>query len=252
MAFLRSGRQSGDLAAAPGQLTFPVGEARIPVTVVRSARRRRTIALSVWQGALTVRAPMATTDAEILAVLASRAAWVVARLRAPVPPGPGRLGDTVPYLGRELQLRVTGSPGGETRVLLDGDALHVEAPANGGAVQQEAVAAAMTGWYRSRASELLPGVVARWSARMGLAPGRVLVKDQRRRWGSCGADGTLRLNWRLVLLEPRLAEYVVVHELAHLRHRHHQRPFWEEVARWLPDAGERRRELARASQAMHW
>jgi predicted metal-dependent hydrolase len=78
----------------------------------------------------------------------------------------------------------------------------------------------------------------------------MLIRNQHRRWGSCGPDGTVRLNWRLILLEPRLAEYVVVHELAHLRHRHHQAPFWQEVSRLMPDYLDRRRELSAAGRQL--
>jgi predicted metal-dependent hydrolase len=76
------------------------------------------------------------------------------------------------------------------------------------------------------------------------------MRDQKRRWGSCSPDGTIRLNWRLVLLESALAEYVVVHELAHLRHRHHQESFWQEVARLVPDHVSRRRQLRDAGKGL--
>ena len=54
----------------------------------------------------------------------------------------------------------------------------------------------------------------------------VLIRDQRWRWGSCAPDGTLRFNWRAVMLKPALIEYLVVHELAHLTHRNHSKDFW--------------------------
>jgi hypothetical protein len=70
-----------------------------------------------------------------------------------------------------------------------------------------------------------------------------MIRNQRRRWGSCSADGTLRFNWRLVMAPPAIIEYVVVHELAHLRVPNHSPAFWAEVARFIPDYKARRTAL---------
>jgi predicted metal-dependent hydrolase len=71
----------------------------------------------------------------------------------------------------------------------------------------------------------------------------VLIRAQRQRWGSCGPDGTLRFNWRILMAPPTLIDYVVVHELAHLRYKHHDSAFWAEVSRLLPDYQLRRARL---------
>ena len=62
-------------------------------------------------------------------------------------------------------------------------------------------------------------------------------------WGSCAPDGTLRFNWRAVMLNPSLIEYVVVHELAHLTHRNHSVNFWDLMSKAMPDAKQRRQQL---------
>lgn len=90
-------------------------------------------------------------------------------------------------------------------------------------------------WYKARASERLLVRTEYWAQRAGYAPTAVLVRDQRQRWGSCSPDGTLRFNWRIVMAAPALIDYVVVHELAHLRQRTHSAAFWIEVARLIPD-----------------
>jgi predicted metal-dependent hydrolase len=71
----------------------------------------------------------------------------------------------------------------------------------------------------------------------------VLIRNQRRRWGSCGGDGTLRFNWRLVHAARPLLDCVVVHELAHLAVRNHSSDFWAQVAQIMPDHLERRAAL---------
>ena len=78
----------------------------------------------------------------------------------------------------------------------------------------------------------------------------MLVRDQRQRWGSCAPDGTLRFNWRVVMLEPDLAEYVVVHELAHLKVSGHSAKYWALVSGLLPDAQQRRRRLRESGRLL--
>jgi len=94
-----------------------------------------------------------------------------------------------------------------------------------------------------RAQAVLEAAVERWAPVVGQKPGRVLVRNQKRIWGSCARDGTLRFNWRLLMLTPSLIDYVVVHELTHLRVRSHSREFWSAVAAVLPDFKEQRARL---------
>lgn len=82
-----------------------------------------------------------------------------------------------------------------------------------------------------------------WSARMGLTYGRVSIRDQRTRWGSCSSKGNLNFNWRLVFAPQSVLDYVVIHELAHLREMNHSRRFWAKVAEFSPQHREHRRWL---------
>ena len=91
----------------------------------------------------------------------------------------------------------------------------------------------------------------RWWPRLGHGDWpRVLIRDQRRRWGSCAPDGTLRFNWRAMMLEPALVEYIVVHELAHLSIKNHGPDFWGLVVRAMPDAQQRRQRLREAGHLL--
>ena len=100
--------------------------------------------------------------------------------------------------------------------------------------------AALDRWYRREARRLVEAAAARHAERLGLRYTRIAVRDQRTRWGSCSTRGTLSFSWRLALAPPEVLEYVVVHELLHLREHNHSRAFWallDETAR----AGARRR-----------
>ena len=79
--------------------------------------------------------------------------------------------------------------------------------------------------------------------RMGVDYGRITIREQKTRWGSCSSKGNLNFNWKLVLLAPELLDYVVVHELAHRREMNHSKNFWKIVEAELPDYREQRRRL---------
>ncbi|MBK8561386.1 SprT family zinc-dependent metalloprotease [Candidatus Amarobacter glycogenicus] len=221
----------------------------IPLQVVRSARRRRTIAIGVDSGVVVVRAPMRTTQAEVARMVESRRSWILQRLDSAAlqPRRTFEDGETLPYLGREMRLRVVPVAGRRSRAAVEGDELVVHVPeAMDAEARREKARRILAAWYRDRAAELFGEFARHWSSESGLVPRALMVRDQKSRWGSCGPDGTIRLNWRLVLGAPDLAEYVVVHEIAHLRHRNHQQAFWQEVARMLPDFQSRRKRLREA------
>lgn len=96
---------------------------------------------------------------------------------------------------------------------------------------------------RQRAGEVLPGRVAHWAAIMGLHPTGVKITSARTRFGSCSARNSLCFSLYLMQYPPEAIDYVVVHELAHIRHRNHGPDFYAEVARYLPDYRERMRLL---------
>jgi predicted metal-dependent hydrolase len=90
--------------------------------------------------------------------------------------------------------------------------------------------------------ELLP-LVDSYARKMGVEPGKVYIRHQKSRWGSCSPRGNLNFNVRLIALPPELREYVVVHELAHLRYMNHSKAFWELVGEFYPDYQAARKEL---------
>jgi len=89
--------------------------------------------------------------------------------------------------------------------------------------------------YRARAKKHLPARVAHFAAIMGVSPTQVKINGAKTRWGSCSAQGNLNFSWRVMLADDDVIDYVVVHELAHLRQMNHSKAFWAVVAQVLPD-----------------
>jgi len=224
----------------------------IPYRVIRSARRRRTLELRLDRDGVRVAAPVRTPIAEIEGFVRSKTDWIRKQLATmpPIPRAPRfATGETVPYLGRPLPMEVVEGRVRRSRVQLDLLGLRVLVPP-GTDGASEVVASALRDWHRGRAAEELPRRAAAWAARTGCEPSRVVVRDQKRRWGSCAPDGTIRLNWRLIMMPPGLVDYVIVHELIHLRHPHHQPTFWAAVGAVMPDYRARRRALQETARAL--
>ena len=98
-------------------------------------------------------------------------------------------------------------------------------------------------WYVQRAAQRVPERLHHWMSLAGTSPAGLQIRDQRQRWARCSSEGVLRFNWRLIVVSPALIDYVLVHELVHLRLRNHSSEFWVELARLMPDFQTRRARL---------
>ncbi len=236
-----------------GRVRF--GNTTIEYEVRRSKRRKKTVQITVDGGGVQVAAPSATPDDELRAIVRKRAPWILSHAsEATLEAAPKRFvsGETLPYLGRNVRMVFESGDMRSPEVRFDHWRFRVAVPHNLNASERcESIRRAMVKWYRARAAERLPASVDRWWPRLGRGEkSRILVRDQRQRWGSCSPDGTLRFNWRAMMLKPALVEYVVVHELAHLTHPNHSTDFWGLVSRAMPDAQRRRQILREAGRAL--
>lgn len=98
---------------------------------------------------------------------------------------------------------------------------------------------------KKAARELVLARLAHFNQHYNLEWKRVAIRNQRRCWGSCSSLGNLNFNYKILLLPPHLADYIIVHELCHLKHLHHGREFWDLVAEQLPDYKQRMMEVKR-------
>jgi predicted metal-dependent hydrolase len=105
---------------------------------------------------------------------------------------------------------------------------------------------------RAHAGAYLPQRLAEICHSVHVRERALVVREQAKRWGSCDRRGVLRINWRIIQAPMPLIDYVLVHELAHLGHRSHDRKFWESVGQWLPDYDQRRVRLRELGPSLVW
>jgi len=205
------------------------------------SRRRQTIGLTVTiHGNLVVYAPQGTPEAKIAQVLARHRAWIE-RKAAARKEACARLKDGLAFfLGKPYRLTVvSGNP--ET-VELTADEIRMRLSRAGSPRWPQ-----LQAWYRQQAELHIAGRLCHYGAQMGLEVGQVQVRDWKSRWGECrpGLSKSLRFNWRLIMLPGEIIDYVVVHELAHLKEPGHTPRFWAQVGRVMFDYAARRRWLNR-------
>lgn len=114
------------------------------------------------------------------------------------------------------------------------------------------IRAALVAWYRRQARAIITERLAYWNSRYGFTYHRVAIKEQKTRWGSCSRKGNLNFNWRLLLAPLPILDYVVIHELCHLKEQNHAQRFWALVAQSCPDYRERRRWLKIHGHELHF
>lgn len=212
------------------------------LAVQRSARRR-TMQITVERdGALVLSAPPQVAEDVLRAFVQEKRFWIYTRLaekdrlQRQVPRKEFVGGEGFLYLGRSHRLKLVNEQDvplklASGRFCLAADALP--------AAREHFVR-----WYSERAKAWLSGRVADYQGRMEVAPAGVRVQDLGYRWGSCGKGDWLYFHWKAILLPARIAEYVVVHEIAHLHEPHHTPAFWLRVERAMPDYAQRKAWLA--------
>ena len=231
--------------------TGPAIEA-IEYTVRRSRRRRRTMAITVdSEGAVRVAAPNHVSSATIAAFVQARASWIDKQRKASRarPAVPKRLvdGESLYFLGREYALRIHAGTNRHTKVRLEGRVLAISVPQCHETFEARAAAvrSALEAWYRSEAERVIASRILHYEGGVRVQPKALRISNARRQWGSCCPGGTIRISWRLIMAPLSLIDYVIVHELCHLRHSNHGRLFWGLVGTILPDYESLRGQLRR-------
>ncbi|MCC7006781.1 MAG: M48 family metallopeptidase [Ottowia sp.] len=203
----------------------------------RSARR--TIGLIIDEHGLSVVAPRWVPQAEIDNTLREKQKWIVAKLtamqeknaRTIVPQITWQTGGRLPYLGGEL-IFLLDEKASETTLNIDATILHLNLSTQANPQQ---IKNHVHLWLQQQAKILFTQRLNHYAQQLGVHYTRLSLSRATTRWGSCGADGHIRLNWRLLHFPLTVIDYVVAHEVAHLKEMNHSPRFWQIVASIFPD-----------------
>jgi predicted metal-dependent hydrolase len=212
--------------------------------------RRKTIGLQITNDArLIVRAPLFTSEDLIHRLLSRKESWIKAKLdyfkqrqekviiRKFIP------GEEFLFLGRSYPLVVVEDL--PKAVAMD-NALMISPVVLGNARDH------IENWYKAKALEHITQRVDYFAQLSGLKYRTITINSAATRWGSCGYKDTLNFTWRLIMAPERVVDYVVIHELMHLKQKNHSRKFWAEVARMMPDYKQEDRWLKHNGQLLAW
>jgi predicted metal-dependent hydrolase len=214
------------------------------VHFVRHPRARRYVLRVQPDGSVRVTIPRAGSRREGEAFLQRSRHWVDRHRAKVLAAGRRRVlaaGDLVLLGGVRTPVQVEASDH-RVRVRVGGAEASARPPAD--------VAMLVSMALRAEAERQLPARLRALADQVGLTAGRVTIRNQRGRWGSCARSGSISLNWRLVQMPPEVRDYVLLHELMHLREPNHSRRFWRHVASACPWHLEARRWLSREGRTL--
>ncbi|MBT3187525.1 MAG: M48 family metallopeptidase [Anaerolineae bacterium] len=216
--------------------------------IIRS--KRKTIALVIQpNGELLIRAPKRATRKQIDAMLKQHANWITKKQAkakaAQIDFSPRQFvgGEEFPFLGEDYSLKIVKAK--KPVLALSGDFQLSEASLG----KAESI---FERWYKGEARAIFTERVEFYAQKYDFDYAKIKLSSARTRWGSCSSKGNLNLTWRLVMAPMKIVDYVIVHELSHLREHNHSKTFWAQVEAILPDYKSRRKWLKGNGRRFHF
>lgn len=224
------------------------------IRFVLQRSRRRSIGFVIGDDGLRVTAPRWVVLADIDTAVLEKSRWILSKLhdwqnrkeRLALNQTRWEDGGELPYLGKRIVIRLDAHRGlsleGDLLAPQDGNVLWLPLPLDAGAAR---VRDSVQAWLQSRARAIFDDRLKDFLHRTGLTINRWSLSSAATRWGSCTSAGNIRLNWRLIHFPMNVIDYVIAHELAHLREMNHSADFWVEVGHLLPGFESAREALRR-------
>ncbi|AJZ58059.1 hypothetical protein OI25_1020 [Paraburkholderia fungorum] len=246
-----AGSQSGQQPAVPlapdgtKLRSITIGSRTLHYVLKRSARR--SIGFAIDSTGLMITAPRWVTLADIETAITEKQRWIFTKLiewqtrveQRALPKVDWKDGAEVPYLGQPVRVKL-GSPQGTLAFNADEAALQVPLPLQ---ADPQQIKDRVQGWLQGEAKRLFGERLAIYAEKLGVNYRAYALSSAATRWGSCSSDGKIRLNWRLIHFPLSIIDYVVAHELAHLREMNHSPRFWQTVESIFPEFREARQTL---------
>jgi predicted metal-dependent hydrolase len=223
---------------ADGSRRIQLGQHALDYVLLRS--KRRSIGFLISDEGLRVTAPKWVTLGEIENSIREKQRWILSKLserrersaRRLQPQMQWRDGATLPYLGQDLTLRIRTGQSIGAAYDEDTRELTISLPADAG---EQQLKDRVQGWLQARAKEIFAARLPVYAAKLGVTYQSFALSSATTQWGSCTSDGRIRLNWRLMHFALPLIDYVIAHELSHLREMNHSPRFWATVQSIFPE-----------------
>ena len=223
--------------------TIALGVRTLPYRLKRSSRK--SIGFAIDGSGLTITAPRWVTIADIETAIAEKQRWIFAKLaewqtrveQRALPRVDWGDGAELPFLGKPITVKLGAS------VLAFDEEMRVLALPLPPHADSQQIKDRVTGWLQGEATRVFGERLAVYAEKLGVAFRSYALSSAATRWGSCSSEGRIRLNWRLIHFPLSVVDYVVAHELAHLREMNHSPRFWHTVESIFPEFREARRAL---------
>lgn len=185
-------------------------------------------------GNLIIKSPRVSQE-QIEQLLLKKASWIN-RSRQKIQDKKGKLPDfkhnsQLYFLGQSYPVHLMSHDKKRTKLLFDGAAFRLYYHD----FDDRTFQAHIDKFYKKETQIYLPSLVEQWSKKMGLPYNKISFRKTKRQWGSCSAKNDLSFNTMVMKLPPDIIQYIVVHELAHIKYKHHQKAFWQCIESYLPD-----------------
>lgn len=226
-------------------ITF--GKSSIPYEIVRSPKRK-TVSITVDNESVKVICPIDTTQEKIEAILANKVIWIRKQLLHFEEINDYRhhrlflSGEKLPYLGRQYRLKIINtSEAVKPSFKFSHGTFIAEIPDSILKEQyREILLPLYEEWIKEKALKYVKSRLKRYTEILQTEPTAIIIKNQAQRWGSCTPSGKVLLNWRIFLAPVSIIDYVLIHELAHLKHLNHSFEFWETIKMLQPNYEEKK------------
>lgn len=215
-----------------------IGTQTLDISITRS--RRKTIGITIdCEGKVKVACPLRTTDKRINDVIREKAPWIIKKLseikqRPRAIPKKYIEGEPLLYLGATYTLRLIRLDSCQKKpfIILNDTNIGI---VHKDSISEDEIISALKCWYTHQFKTIVLERIAYYSPLIEVSPNRITVRQQKSRWGSCSSKGNINLNLRLILAPVNIIDYVIVHELCHMREMNHSKKFWNLVQSIFPD-----------------
>lgn len=232
-------------------LSLKLGKMILPYEERKSTRIKR-ISIRVTPDKVRVSAPARASKREIQAFIEKNSEWILEnwlKIQETILKPSLRCYETgvkVPYRGKDLEIRIleTDQKMISARYESQTDSLNIGVPKGiSEEERQDVLREILEKWFKMKARSVFLQKLDTWSQAMGVTYHQFRLKEQKTRWGSCSSLGNINLNWRAIMAPESVIDYLVIHELSHLKFLDHSQDFWDYVARFCPEHGVNRKWL---------